>query len=71
MATPATVLGDVRDAPQLTTAVKKLQGTDYHGSRTSVFHVTWMVVSGLEAYGMVTIVDLIPCSFALRRIQTI
>ena len=28
--------------------------------------MTWTVASGFEAYGMVTIVDLIPSSFALR-----
>ena len=70
MATPAAVIGDVRGAPHLAASVNKLQGTDEHALRTSVYHVTWTVVSGLEAYGMVTIVDSIPSSFAFREIQT-
>lgn len=70
MATPATVIGDVRDAPHLATSVNKLQGTDKYALRASVYHVTRAVVSGLEAYGMATLVDFIPCGFAFRKIKT-
>ena len=70
MATPATVVGDVRDAPHLTASVNKFQGTHTHALRASVYHVTQTVVSDLEACRMITKVEFIPGSFLFRKMET-
>lgn len=70
MATPATVVGDVRDVSHLAASVYELQGTQKHALRASVYHVTRAVVSGLEAYRMITKVEFVPCSFFFKKKKT-
>ena len=70
MATPATVVGDVRDAPHLAASVNRLQGTHKHALRASVYHVTRAVVSCLEANRMISKVEFIPGSFPFRKMET-
>ena len=67
MATPATIVGDVRDASHLAASVHKLQGTHEHALWASVYHVTWAVVSGLEAYWVIAKVEFVPRSFSFRK----
>lgn len=62
MATPAAVVRHVRYAPYLAISVRELQSTQQHALRASVDHVTWAVVSGLEAdWG--TKIDFVPSRF--------